>query len=58
MQISQAIKERSEAEEANKRLKVMREDEARFRKLLQQKRSEKLKVRTCLGRFWWFSPSY
>ena len=44
VQIEQTIKERSEAEEANVRLKVMREDEALFRKTLQEKRHAKYKV--------------
>lgn len=44
LQISIAIKERSEAEEASVRLNVMREDEAKFRKKLQAKRKEQLEV--------------
>ena len=45
MQISLAIKQRKEAEEAHVCLAVMREDEARFRKALEQKRKEKHQVR-------------
>ena len=45
LQIAQAIKERNEAEEAHVRLKVMRGDEALFRKALQEKRREKYKVK-------------
>ena len=45
MQISLAIKQRKEAEEAHVRLAVMREDEARFGKALEQKRKEKHQVR-------------
>ena len=45
VQISLAIKQRKEAEEAHVCLAVMREDEARFRKALEQKRKEKHQVR-------------
>lgn len=45
MQVSMAIKERREAEEANVRLNVMREDEAKFRKKFQARRRQQLEVR-------------
>lgn len=44
LKISLAIKERREAEEANVRLKVMRGDEAKFRRSLEEKRREKYEV--------------
>ncbi len=53
MQISLAIKEREEAKEANDRFKQMRGDEARFRKALKEKRSEKHKVRIKSLTRWW-----
>lgn len=46
-----AIKERQEAEEASVRLKVMKEDEAEYRKVLQDRRREKFQVR---GEGWRF----
>ena len=45
MQIAAAIKEREEGEEASVRLKVMRSDEAAFRKSLQERRRQKHEVR-------------
>ena len=39
-----AIEERREAEEASTRLKVMREDEAKFRETLKARRKQQLEV--------------
>lgn len=44
VQIAAAIRERKEGEEASVRLKVMRQDEAAFRKSLQGRRKQKHEV--------------
>ncbi len=44
LQISEAIAEREEGLEASARLRVMKQDEARFRRQLQEKRREKYEV--------------